>query len=135
MLKYMLDTNIVIHVMKQNPIEVLDTFNRHAAHLCISSITAAELYYGAEKSSFPERNLQRAEDFMSRLQVLSYGIKAATHFGNIRYELQKQGQLIGENNMHIAAHARSEGLVLVSNNLREFERVAGLRFENWVTSH
>lgn len=77
MLKYMLDTNIVIYVMKRRPIGVLETFNRHAPYLCVSSITAAELYYGAEKSVFPERNLQAVEDFLSRLQVLSYGIKAA----------------------------------------------------------
>ena len=70
MLKYMLDTNIVIYVMKRRPIEILATFNRHAARLCVSSITAAELYYGAEKSAFPERNLQAAEDFLSRLDVL-----------------------------------------------------------------
>ncbi|MFP5075355.1 type II toxin-antitoxin system VapC family toxin [Neisseria sp. WLZKY-1] len=132
MLKYMLDTNIVIYVMKRRPLEVLETFNRHAARLCVSSITAAELYYGAEKSAYPERNLQAAEDFLSRLQVLPYGIKAAAHFGNIRAELGKTGRLIGENDLHIAAHARSEGLVLVSNNLREFERVDGLRLENWV---
>lgn len=132
MLKYMLDTNIVIYVMKRRPIEVLETFNRHAPYLCVSSITAAELYYGAEKGAFPERNLQAVEDFLSRLQVLSYGIKAAAHFGNIRAELEKTGRLIGENDLHIAAHARSEGLVLFSNNLREFERVDGLRLENWV---
>ena len=84
------------------------------------------------KSAFPERNLQAAEDFLSRLQVLSYGIKAAAHFDNIRAELGKTGRLIGENDLHIAAHARSEGLVLVSNNLREFERVDGLRLENRV---
>ncbi|MDO4698934.1 MAG: type II toxin-antitoxin system VapC family toxin [Pasteurellaceae bacterium] len=132
MLKYMLDTNIVIYVMKRRPIEVLNTFNRYADQMCVSSITVAELFYGAEKSQFPEKNGQAVEDFLSRLVVLPYDIKAASHFGNIKAELSKQGNIIGENDLHIAAHCRSQALVLVSNNLREFQRVDGLRLENWL---
>lgn len=132
MLKYMLDTNIVIYVMKRRPIEVLSTFNRYATQLCVSSITVAELYYGAEKSEFPERNLAVIEDFLSRLTILPYEPKAAAHFGNIKSNLSKQGKIIGENDIHIAGHCRSEGLILVTNNVREFERVDGLRLENWV---
>lgn len=132
MLKYMLDTNIVIYVMKRRPIEVLSTFNRYATQLCVSSITVAELYYGAEKSEFPERNLAVIEDFLSRLTILPYEPKAAAHFGNIKSSLSKQGKIIGENDIHIAGHCRSEGLILVTNNVREFERVDGLRLENWV---
>ncbi|MBT9319327.1 type II toxin-antitoxin system tRNA(fMet)-specific endonuclease VapC [Actinobacillus pleuropneumoniae] len=132
MLTYMLDTNIAIYVIKRRPIEVLDKFNLNSTRLCVSSITAAELYYGAEKSQFPERNMAVIEDFLSRLTILDYTHKAATHFGNIKAHLSKQGKIIGENDIHIAAHARSEGLVLVTNNLREFERVEGLRLDNWV---
>lgn len=132
MLKYLLDTNIVIYVIKRRPLAVLETFNRHAAQLCISSITLAELLHGVEKSAKPARNLGQVEDFFSRLEVLNYGPKAAAHYGDIRADLERKGTPIGVNDLHIAGHARSEGLVLVSNNLREFERVEGLRLANWV---
>lgn len=132
MLKYMLDTNIVIYVIKRRPVEALATFNRHAGQMCISTITLAELMHGAEKSTQPEHNLGRVEDFVSRLEVLVYDHKAATHYGQIRAELERKGTPIGVNDLHIAGHARSEGLILVTNNLREFERVEGLRRENWV---
>jgi tRNA(fMet)-specific endonuclease VapC len=132
MLKYMLDTNIVIYVIKRRPIDVLATFNKHVGQLCISSITLAELLHGVEKSTQLEHNLRQVEDFVSRLEVLDYTPKAAAHYGDIRANLEKQGKTIGVNDLHIAGHARSEGLILVTNNLREFERVEGLRFENWV---
>jgi tRNA(fMet)-specific endonuclease VapC len=133
MLKYMLDTNIVIYVIKRRPLEVAETFNRHAGQMCISSITCAEMIHGAEKSSRPEHNLRQVEDFTSRLEVLDYGRKAALHYGDIRADLERRGTTIGVNDLHIAGHARSEGLTLVTNNLHEFERVAGLRLENWVS--
>ena len=132
MLKYMLDTNIVIYVIKRRPIEALETFNLHAGQMCISAITLAELMHGAEKSAQPERNLREVEDFVSRLEVLEYGNKAAMQYGQIRSELERNGTPIGVNDLHIAGHARSEGLTLVTNNLREFERVEALRLENWV---
>ncbi|OAI13146.1 MULTISPECIES: type II toxin-antitoxin system tRNA(fMet)-specific endonuclease VapC [Methylomonas] len=132
MLKYLLDTNIVIYVIKRRPIEVLATFNRHHGRMAISAVTLAELIHGAEKSQFPERNLATVEDFCSRLQVLPYDDGAAMHYGGIRAALEKIGQPIGVNDLHIAAHARSHGLILVSNNLREFERVPGLLMENWL---
>lgn len=133
MLKYMLDTNMVIYVIKRKPLEVLDTFNRHAGQLCISSITLAELLHGAEKSTKPEHNLQQIENFISRLDVLDYNNHAAAHYGDIRADLERKGTPIGVNDLHIAGHARSIGLILVTNNLREFERVDGLRAENWLT--
>ncbi|MEZ5534481.1 MAG: type II toxin-antitoxin system VapC family toxin [Thiolinea sp.] len=132
MLKYMLDTNIVIYVIKRRPPEVLDTFNRYASQMAISSITLAELMHGVEKSAQPERNLRQVEDFVSRLDVLEYGSGAAAHYGDIRADLERRGTPIGVNDLHIAGHARSEGLTLVTNNLREFERVDGLRLVNWV---
>jgi tRNA(fMet)-specific endonuclease VapC len=131
-LKYMLDTNIVIHVIKHRPIEVLDTFNRHVGQTCISTITLAELLHGAEKSAKVDHNLRQVEDFVSRLVVLDYGSKAAAHYGDIRAVLERKGLTIGVNDLHIAGHARSEGLMLVTNNMREFERVEALRLDNWL---
>ncbi|CAK8716111.1 Ribonuclease VapC [Candidatus Electrothrix laxa] len=133
MLKYMLDTNIAIYVIKRRPLEVLNTFNRHAGQMCISSITFAELIHGVEKSAKPEHNLRQVEDFSSRLEILEYGQKAAENYGDIRADLERCGKTIGVNDLHIAGHARSEGLIVVTNNLREFERVAGLRVENWIS--
>lgn len=132
MLRYLLDTNIVIYVLKRRPVEVLSTFNANASRMAISSITLAELLHGAEKSSRVSDNLAAIEDFCSRLEVLPYGPKAAQHYGAIRAALEKLGQPIGVNDMHIAAHARSEGLVLVTNNMGEFARVPALEAENWV---
>jgi tRNA(fMet)-specific endonuclease VapC len=132
MLKYLLDTNIVIYVIKHRPPEVREVFNRHHGRMAISAVTLAELLHGAEKSADVPRNLRVVEDFCSRLDVLPYGVKAAQHYGSIRATLERRGQPIGVNDLHIAAHARSEGLTLVSNNLREFERVEGLLTENWL---
>lgn len=132
MLKYMLDTNIGIYVIKRKPISVLEVFNKYAGLLCISSITLSELYHGIEKSERKEDNLRRVEDFTSRLVVLEYGAKAAAHYGDIRANLEGRGLTIGVNDLHISGHARSEGLVLVTNNTREFERVPALRVENWI---
>jgi tRNA(fMet)-specific endonuclease VapC len=100
--------------------------------MCISAITLAELLHGAEKSAKPEHNLRQVEDFVSRLDVLEYSSKAAAHYGDIRADLERKGTPIGVNDLHIAGHARSEGLTLITNNLREFERVEGLRLDNWV---
>ena len=128
----MLDTNIAIYVLKKRPENALKSFNRNSGKLCISSITFAELMHGVENSARPEHNLQQVEDFISRLQVLNYGTHAAAHYGNIRASLERIGKPIGVNDLHIAGHARSEELVLVTNNLAEFERVEGLELENWV---
>lgn len=132
MIRYLLDTNIVIYVIKQRPREALEIFNRHHGHMAVSAITVAELVHGAEKSQLPARNLNVVEDFCSRLAVLPYAEAAAHHYGAIRAALAGMGQTIGVNDLHIAAHARSQGLTLVTNNLREFERVPGLLVENWV---
>ncbi len=132
MLRYMLDTNIVIYVIKRRPVELLEVFNSHVGQMCISSITYAELLHGVEKSAKPDHNLLQVEDFISRLEVLPYGVKAAAHYGDIRADLERKGTIIGVNDLHIAGHARSEGLILASNNTREFVRVDALRLTNWV---
>lgn len=134
MLKYLLDTNIVIYVLKRRPIEVLATFNEHANRMAISAITLSELFHGAEKSQKISDNLAAIEDFCSRLEVLPYTAKASQHYGAIRASLEKSGQTIGVNDLHIAAHARSEGLILVTNNVSEFARAPALQIENWVST-
>jgi len=133
MLKYLLDTNIVIYTMKNRPPEVRAAFMQHNDQMAISSITYMELVYGAEKSSNPEANLVAIEGFVARLEVLDYDTNAAAHTGQLRAELAKQGTPIGPYDQMIAGHARSLGLVLVSNNEKEFARVPGIRLENWVS--
>ena len=132
MLKYLLDTNIVIYVLKRRPREVLDIFNKNSSRIAISTITLSELIYGAEKSSNVDKNLESVEEFASHLEVLSYDAKASQHYGQIKATLEKKGEIIGENDIHIAAHAISQGLILVTNNLREFKRIPNLALENWV---
>jgi len=132
MLKYLLDTNIVIYVLKRRPKEVLEIFNRNASRMAISSITLSELIYGAEKSANVDKNLEAIEEFISHLEVFPYNAKASQHYGQIKAALEKKGEIIGENDIHIAAHAISQGLILVTNNLREFKRVPNLALENWV---
>lgn len=134
MIKYMLDTNIVTYVLNRKPLDVLDTFNLHAGQMSISSITLSELFHGAEKSAKTEQNLHRIEDFCSRLEVLAYDDIASSHYGNIRATLEQKGETIGVNDLHIAGHARSLGFTLVTNNIKEFERVDGLRLENWINN-
>jgi len=127
----MLDTNIVIYTIKNRPQVVREAFIKHHGQMCITTVTLMELVYGAEKSANPERNLREIEGFAGRLDVLSYDNSAATHTGQIRSELAKIGKPIGPYDQMIAGHARSQGLVLVTNNEKEFERVHGLRLENW----
>ena len=131
MLRYLLDTDIVVYAIKRRPPLALQMFNEYAGHMAISAITLAELLHGAAKSNAPAGSLAVVKDFCARLEVLAYGPKAAQHYGRICSALEKRGQPIGVNDLHIAAHARSEGLTLVSNNLREFERVEALQLANW----
>ncbi len=133
MLKYLLDTNIIIYTIKQRPAQVRKAFIQHEGQLAISSVTWGELVFGAEHSSQVERNLSDIEGLAARLEILPFDTQAATHFGQIRAELYKKGTPIGPYDMMIAAHARSQGLILVSNNSREFQRVSALRLENWIS--
>lgn len=128
----MLDTNICIYVIKNRPMAVRERFNQHSNQLCISSVTLAELIYGAEKSAKVVHNLAIIEAFSARLTVLPFAHKAAFHYGQIRSVLEKTGTPIGPYDLMIAGHARSEGLILVSNNSREFKRIDGLRLDNWI---
>lgn len=128
----MLNTNICIEVINERHERLLQKFERHAEQLCISSITLAELLFGAEKSSRRMASLETVENFSSRLAVLPFGDDAAAHYGQIRTELETRGKLVGPYDMLIAAHARSEGLIVVTSNRREFDRIPGLRVESWL---
>ena len=132
MLRYMLDTNLCIRVLRDRPPGLRDRFNAEAAALCISSVTLAELLYGAEKSQRPVETRHRVEDCAARLAVLPFDDAAAAHYGDIRADLERRGQVIGPYDLMIAGHARSKGLMVVTGNLGEFTRVAGLRAEDWL---
>lgn len=130
---YMIDTNICIYAIKNKPEKVLKRFKEELNNgICISSITLAELEYGIKNSSNPAKNEQSLLKFLLPLSILPFGSAAASEYGEIRAYLKKQGKPIGPLDMLIAGHAKSEGLILVTNNVREFERVPGLELENWV---
>ncbi|MBO1112263.1 type II toxin-antitoxin system tRNA(fMet)-specific endonuclease VapC [Bordetella petrii] len=131
MLKFMLDTNICIFTIRNKPEAVRLALNHHQGQLCVSMVTAMELVYGAEKSAVPARNQPVIEGFLARLEVLDYDRAAAANTGQLRAELARVGTPIGPYDAMIAGHARSQGLVLVTNNTREFSRVPGLRIEDW----
>jgi tRNA(fMet)-specific endonuclease VapC len=130
--QYMLDTNICIYVVKNYPAKLRERFNRLADQLCISTITLAELHDGAEKSARRLDNLEAIRQFVARLGILPFSTAAAAHYGEIRGALERAGTPAGAYDMLIAGHARSEGMTVVTNNLREFERMPGVRAENWV---
>ena len=131
MLKYLLDTDIVIYTMKSRPQQVKRRFQQHQSQMGISAVTLGELVFGAEHSQAVERNLADIESMAARLEVVPFDNKAAYHFGQIRAELYRTGQPIGPYDMMIAGQARAMGLILVTNNVKEFERVQGLLLEDW----
>lgn len=131
MLRYMLDTNILIYTVKSKPEVVRQQFEAHEGEICTSSVTAMEMLYGAHKSQSVRRNLDVIDALLSRLTVLDFNLTAVEHAGAIRASLASEGRPIGPYDTMIAGHARSLGLVLVTNNVGEFRRVSGLRLENW----
>ncbi len=129
---YMLDTNICIYSIKKKPPQVLRRLKKHLGKgLCISAITLAELEHGVEKSASPEKNAAALMQFLAIMDVLPFNDLAAVEYGKICAYLQQRGTPIGTMDMLIAGHARAEGLILVTNNVREFERVPNLMVENW----
>lgn len=132
MLRYMLDTNTVIFILKNRPPLIQRAFNEHAERLAISTVVLSELVYGTENSVRKEQNLLIVEGFTARLTVLAFDERAAYHTGQIRAELRRTGRTIGPYDSMIAGHARSAGLVVVTNNSSEFERVPGLQVEDWL---
>lgn len=132
MLRFLLDTNLCIRVIRDRPPGLRPRFNAEASSLCISDVVLYELLYGAEKSAKPAEHRQAVERFAARLSVLPYDSSAAAHTADIRANLERRGEPIGAYNLMIAGHARSRGLVVVTGNLREFGRVEGLRSEDWL---
>jgi tRNA(fMet)-specific endonuclease VapC len=134
MLRYLLDTNLCIRVLRDRPKAVRDRFNLEADGLCISTIVLSELLHGAAKSDRPEHNRREVERFAARLDVLAFDEAAAAHAADIRATLERQGQPIGGYDLLIAGHARSRGLTVITGNLAEFGRIDGLRCEDWLAA-
>ncbi|MDP3335098.1 MAG: type II toxin-antitoxin system VapC family toxin [Methylococcaceae bacterium] len=133
MIHYLLDTNICIYLIKKHPPEVLARFQQiQLKQLHIPTITLFELYYGIEKNNSQQRNLAALENFIAPLTVVDFTLDAAKKAAKIRNNLQKLGTPIGAYDIQIAAIALSLNMTLLTNNLREFERVKGLKLENWV---
>jgi tRNA(fMet)-specific endonuclease VapC len=130
---YMLDTDICIYIIKKKPRSVLNYFQRlQPGELSISAITFAELMNGAKKSHQVESNIKRLNELAELLEIKPFDQKAAIAYGNVRSALEKKGNIIGSNDLLIAAHALSHDYILVTNNEKEFRRVDGLKIENWV---
>ena len=130
-LRYMLDTNLCIRVLRDRPPSLRGRFNERAESLCISTIVLTELLHGAARSARPEQNRREVERFAARLEVLAFDADAADHAADIRAALERGGRVIGGYDLLIAGHARSRGLVVVTGNLGDFNRVDGLRCEDW----
>lgn len=131
-MKYMLDTNICIYVIKEKPESVIRKFlKNNPEEMCISSITYAELLYGVEKSKAIQKNRIALSLFLSPIKILEFNDYAAQEYGQIRADLEQKGMPIGSMDMLIAGHAKAEDLILITNNTKEFQRVAGLKLENW----
>ncbi len=132
-MNYLIDTNICIYIMNQHPVAVIEKFKQFdTGEVGISAISVSELQYGVAKSTRKKENQQRLNEFLVPFEIVPYDRKVAKYYGEIRAQLEKQGIVIGPLDMLIAAHALSRDLVLVTNNGREFERVAHLNVENWV---
>lgn len=130
-IRYLLDTNLCIRVLREQPESLATRFAAETGSLCISIIVMHELLYGAARSARPTQGRERVGLFASRLTVLPFDLEAASHAADIRADLAAIGQSIGNLDSLIAGHARSRGLIVVTGNLREFQRVPGLRCEDW----
>jgi tRNA(fMet)-specific endonuclease VapC len=131
MLRFLLDTNLCIRALRDRSPSLRQRFNREAEGLSISTIVLTELLHGAAKSARPQDNRREVEAFAARLEVLPFDAAAADHSADIRATLERQGRAIGGYDLLIAGHARSRGLVVVTGNRGEFDRVEGLRCEDW----
>lgn len=132
-MRYLLDTNICIYIIKKKPESVIKKFTkRRPGSVAISSITLSELYYGVVKSSKPNENMIALQEFISPLIVLDFTDQDALFYGKIRVDLERKGKPIGAMDLLIAAIAKSRELVLITNNVREFSRISDLKIENWV---
>ena len=131
-MRYMLNTNICIYAIKHKPERVLLRLQEHdPSEICISSVTYAELVHGVEKSQAIERNRVSLTLLLANIEIMNFDSLAAESYGKIRADLEKEGKPIGPLDMMIAGHAKALGYVVVTNNTKEFERVEGLKLENW----
>lgn len=131
-MKYLIDTNICIYIMNKRPKFVIKKFRQsEPGEISISAISVSELQYGVSKSANPPKNEQRLYEFLLPFEILPYDESASKSYGNIRFRLGKTGRTIGPLDMLIGTHALSRGLILVTNNEKEFARIPGLRIENW----
>jgi len=131
-MQYLLDTDICIYLIRRKPPQVVAKFKQQAiGSIGISTVTLAELHYGAAKSQNPEKNTQALEKFLLPLEIRLFDVAASASYGYIRAELERQGNVIGPLDMMIAGHAKSMSATLITNNVREFGRVSGLKIENW----
>lgn len=132
-MRYMLDTNICIYLIKHKPLQFFEKLQEHNPdEICISAVTYAELVHGVEKSKAVERNRLALTILLSNIEILDFDMKAAEEYGRIRADLEKKCTPIGPLDMMIAGHAKSLGYTIVTNNVGEFKRVEGLQYENWV---
>lgn len=132
MKKYLLDTNICIYIIKNKPAKVLAKFKKlRKSYIAISAITLAELEYGIFKSGSPEKNQIALAKFLCYIKVLPFDTEVTFHYGQIRVDLEKKGKIIGPMDMLIAAHALAKNMTLVTNNIKEFQRIKDLKIENW----
>jgi len=132
-MRYLLDTNICIYIAKRKPVQVLARLEQmKSGDVGMSIVTYLELVYGAWKSQAIEANLARIEQLEVLIPAQPLDVAVAKHYGRLRAELEAAGRPIGAYDLMIAAHALSLGLTLVTNNVREFSRVRGLRLSNWV---
>ena len=132
-MKYMLDTNICIYIIKKKPVKVLEKFKTlQEGMVGMSLITLGELKYGIEKSQHPEKNMKVLDSITKIIPALPMHKYVADHYGEIRKKLEKKGQTIGNNDLWISAHALALDIILVTNNTKEFTRVPNLKLENWI---
>ena len=130
---YLLDTNICIYIIRKKPVDVLRILRtKSKKDIYISTITIAELEYGVSKSQFPEKNKIALIEFLSIFNILPFDDADAVEFGMIKTDLEKKGKIIGPMDLLIAGQAKAKKLILVTNNIKEFARVEGIKMENWV---
>ena len=131
-MKYLLDTNICIYLIKSKSVRVLEKFlSQEIGDIGISTVTVAELQYRVQKSQFPQQNMAALEKFLMPLSIMDFDLTATEQYGKIRVFLEQKGIPIGAYDLMIAAQALSQDVILVTNNVREFSRIPGLRLENW----
>jgi tRNA(fMet)-specific endonuclease VapC len=131
--RFLLDTNVCIYIRRQRPPEVLARFQRlKPGEAVLSVITYGELMYGAQKSQFREQATKQLTELAALVPVMDLPLQAGQFYGAIRATLEARGEIIGNNDLWIAAHAKAAGLTLVTNNEREFQRISGLKIQNWV---